>query len=150
MGKKKVILKNDSSALDNQEKIESKVRNKQAVGKITRSQEGIIHVSCSYNNTLASLTDKNGNVIYWTSAGHLGFNGTRKGTPFAALKVGSTIADAALKKGIAKVHIKISGIGSGRDSAIRSISAKPVEIMSIENTTSVPHNGCRPKKSRRV
>ena len=150
MGKKRVIAKNDSSALDSQEKTESKVRNKQTIGKITRSQEGIVHISCSYNNTLASLSDKNGNVIYWTSAGHLGFNGTRKGTPFAALKVGGTMADAALKRGIAKIHIKVSGIGSGRDSAIRAISAKPIEIVSIENTTSVPHNGCRPKKPRRV
>lgn len=150
MGKKRVIAKNDSAALDSQEKTESKIRNKQAIGAMTRSEEGVICIACSYNNTIVSLTDKKGNVIYWTSAGHLGFGGTRKGTPFAALKVGETVVDAALKKGITKLHIRVKGIGSGRDSAIRSISSKPVEILSIEDVTSVPHNGCSPKKPRRV
>jgi len=150
MGKKRVIAKNDESAIDAQEKVESKVRGKQAAGAMTRSEEGMIFISCSYNNTIASLCDRKGNVLYWTSAGHLGFGGTRKGTPFAALKVGETLVDAALKRGLVRLHIKVRGVGSGRDSAIRAISSKPVEIISIEDTTSAPHNGCKSKKPRRV
>lgn len=149
MGKKRVIAKSEESAIEDQEKVEAKVR-KQGAGLLSRSDEGVVYISCSYNNTLASLTDRKGNVLFWTSAGNLGFGGTRKGTPFAASKVGDTIVEAAKKRGINRLTIKVRGIGSGRDSAIRAISSKSIEVVGLEDLTSVPHNGCSPKKPRRV
>ncbi len=149
MGKKRVIAKSDEAAISEQEKVEGKVR-RQLVGSNLRSDEGVVYIFCSYNNTIATLADLKGNALFWTSAGNLGFGGTRKGTPFAASKVGETIIEAAKKRGIGKITVKIRGIGSGRDSAIRSITSRDLEIIGIEDVTSVPHNGCRAKKPRRV
>ncbi|HNY97658.1 MAG TPA: 30S ribosomal protein S11 [Candidatus Pacearchaeota archaeon] len=149
MGKKRVIAKNEEAAINEQEKVEKKIRGNISNAS-SRNDEGIVYIFCSYNNTIATLTDARGNALYWTSAGNLGFGGTRKGTPFAATKVGDTIVEAAKKRGITRLSIKLRGIGSGRDSAIRAITSKDLDIVSIEDVTSVPHNGCRSKKPRRV
>lgn len=115
-----------------------------------RIKDAIVYISCSYNNTIVSLTDMKGNVLHWATAGNIGFKGTRKGTPFAATKVAETIASLAEKKGIEKITIRLRGIGTGRDSAVRALTSKGFEVVAIEDLTSVPHNGCRAKKPRRV
>ena len=118
--------------------------------KKRRLMEAKVHIHASYNNTIVTITEMNGNVVAWASAGGCGFKGTRKATPYAA----SVAADNAMNKakalGVEKVHITTKGIGSGRDQAIRAINASGVSIESISDTTAVPHNGCRPRKARRV
>jgi small subunit ribosomal protein S11 len=147
MGKKKVITQTGGSS-SSKEKIESKIR--KGMEKGTRIKDAIVYISCSYNNTIVSLTDMKGNVLHWATAGNIGFKGTRKGTPFAATKVAETIATLAEKKEIEKITIRIRGIGTGRDSAVRALSGRNFDIVAIEDLTSVPHNGCKPKKPRRV
>ncbi|KPJ73036.1 30S ribosomal protein S11 [Parcubacteria bacterium DG_74_1] len=115
-----------------------------------RVKEGRIYISSSYNNTIITLTDLRGNVLYWTTAGNIGFRGTKKATPFAASKVAENIVQAARKLGIEKVTVLIKGIGSGRESALRSLAARGLEIVAIKDITPIPHNGCRPPKVRRV
>ncbi len=146
MGKKKVITQTGGSS--SKEKIESKIR--KGMEKNIKIKEAIIYVSCSYNNTIISLTDMKGNVLHWATAGNIGFKGTRKGTPFAATKVAETIASLAEKKGIEKITIRLRGIGTGRDSAVRALAGKAFDITAIQDLTSVPHNGCKAKKPRRV
>jgi len=153
MGKKRVIKKTAKELLEEREAIESKTKK----GLLSRTnlatkkiREGIINIFSSYNNTLISLNDLKGNVIAWSSAGSIGFKGTKKGTPFAASKVAEVISQIASKKGLQKVSIKVKGIGSGRDSAIRTLVSKGLDIESIEDVTPIPHNGCRPPKPRRV
>jgi small subunit ribosomal protein S11 len=97
-----------------------------------------------------TLTDTQGNVLIWVSAGSIGFKGTRKATPFAASKVAEALSQAAQKLGIVKVQILIKGIGSGRESAIRSLASRGLEVKSVKDVTPIPHNGCRPPKVRRV
>jgi len=115
-----------------------------------RVREGCIYIFSSYNNTIITLTDLMGNVLHWASSGQIGFKGTKKATPFAASKVAETLALAAKKIGIEKAAVFIKGIGSGRESALRSIAARGIDIVSIKDITPIPHNGCRPKKARRV
>jgi small subunit ribosomal protein S11 len=131
------------------EKIEAKVSKDVKVAP-KRVKEGRIYISSTYNNTIITLSDLQGNVLGWTSAGAIGFKGTKKATPFAASKVAETIAQIAQKLGIEKVEISVKGIGSGRESAVRSLAAKGMEIISIKDATPVPHNGCRPPKVRRI
>jgi small subunit ribosomal protein S11 len=111
---------------------------------------GIVHIHASFNNTLVTITDLEGNAVTWSSAGTLGFKGSRKGTPFAAQQAASTAAAAAKDHGLRSVEIRVKGPGSGRESAIRAIQAAGVEIKSIKDVTPIPHNGCRPPKRRRV
>lgn len=149
MGKKRIVAKTEKEVLQEQEKIEAKLR-KEIKGPPKRIREGKLYISSSYNNTLITLTDMKGNVLYWSSAGSIGFKGTKKGTPFAASKVAEAMFLAAKKLGIERVAIFVKGIGSGRESAIRSIAARGLDIFSITDVTPVPHNGCRPPKVRRV
>ena len=130
--------------------MEARARKEVKVEAPQKTKEGRIHISSSYNNTIITLTDLEGNVLYWTSAGNIGFKGTKKATPFAASKVAEVMAQAAKKLGIEKVAVLIKGIGSGRESALRSLAARGLEITSIKDLTPVPHNGCRPPKVRRV
>ncbi len=119
--------------------------------KIRRSIEGpILAVQATYNNTMASVTDKRGNVVVWTSAGALGFRGAKKGTPFAAAKVGETLGDKAAELGIKEVDVIVSGVGSGRESVIRGFISKSIGLLTIKDMTPVPHNGPKAKKPRRV
>ncbi len=111
---------------------------------------GIAHVHASFNNTLVTISDLEGNVVSWSSAGTLGFKGSRKGTPFAAQQAATAAATAAKDAGLRSVEIRVKGPGSGRESAIRAIQAAGVEIKSIRDVTPIPHNGCRPPKRRRV
>jgi small subunit ribosomal protein S11 len=111
---------------------------------------GIAHVHASFNNTHVTITDLEGNVVTWSSAGTLGFKGSRKGTPFAAQQAASTAATAAKDSGLRSLDIRVKGPGSGRESAIRALQSVGVEIKSIKDVTPIPHNGCRPPKRRRV
>jgi small subunit ribosomal protein S11 len=111
---------------------------------------GIAHVHASFNNTIVTITDLEGNVVSWSSAGTLGFKGSRKGTPFAAQQAATTAATSAREHGLRSSDIRVKGPGSGRESAIRALQAAGVEIKSIRDVTPIPHNGCRPPKRRRV
>ncbi|OGZ17411.1 MAG: 30S ribosomal protein S11 [Candidatus Nealsonbacteria bacterium RBG_13_36_15] len=115
-----------------------------------RVTEGKVYISVSYNNTLITLTDPDGNVLTWSSAGNIGFKNTKKATPFAASKVAEDISQKAKKLGIDKIEVLVKGVGSGRESAIRSLATHGLEIESIKDITPIPHNGCRPPKIRRV
>ena len=142
MGKKRVIQKTGGS----NEGV-SKTREVSAAKKI---REGKIYVYSSYNNTIMSLTDLQGNVLSNVSAGAIGFKGARKATPFAASKVADTLSVNAKNRGIEKITVYIKGIGSGRESALRALGTKEFEIISIKDVTPVPHNGPRGRKPRRV
>jgi small subunit ribosomal protein S11 len=111
---------------------------------------GIAHVHASFNNTIVTITDLEGNVVSWSSAGTLGFKGSRKGTPFAAQQAATAAASSAREHGLRSIDIRVKGPGSGRESAIRALQAAGVEIKSIKDVTPIPHNGCRPPKRRRV
>ena len=111
---------------------------------------GIAHVKATYNNTIVTLTDIYGNVISWASAGRAGYKGSRKNTPFAAQLAGEMAAKEAIELGLARVEVRVKGPGGGRESAIRSLQAAGLEIVSIKDVTPIPHNGCRPPKRRRV
>lgn len=113
-------------------------------------KEGKLYISSSYNNTIFTLTDLKGNVICWTSAGHVGFSGTKKGTPYAASKAAELMVDAIKKIGIEQLHVLVKGIGAGRESALRTLAAHDLNILTIKDITPIPHNGCRPPKVRRV
>ncbi len=110
----------------------------------------IAHIQCTFNNTIITITDKQGNVVCWASAGKAGFKGTKKGTPYAAQQAGEIVGKEAYAMGVRKVEIKIKGPGSGREAAIRALQNAGLGILSIQDVTPVPHNGCRPPKKRRV
>ncbi len=148
MGKKRIIQKTDKELLKERENIESGV--KQSSVKRVKVDRAKIYIFSSYNNSIITLCDEKGGVLTWSTAGKVGFKGTKKATPYAASKVAENIAFFAEKQGIKKADIFVKGIGSGRESAIRSLAAKGLEILSIKDITPVPHNGCRPKKPRRV
>ena len=111
---------------------------------------GAAHIKSTFNNTIVSITDPNGNVISWASAGHVGFKGSRKSTPFAAQVAAERAGRAAQECGVKNIEVRISGPGPGRESAVRSLNAIGLKIGSIADVTPVPHNGCRPPKRRRV
>jgi len=111
--------------------------------------EGVAHVHASFNNTIVSVTDQEGNVIAWESAGALGFKGSRKSTPYAAQMTAESVANKAMDQGVRRVDIEVKGHGSGRDMAARTFQAMGIEVLSIKDVTGQPHNGCRPPKRRR-
>jgi len=111
---------------------------------------GIAHIKATFNNTIVSITDVYGNVISWSSAGRVGFKGSRKSTPYAAQMAAETAAREAMERGLQKVEIRVKGPGSGREAAIRSLQAVGLQITAIKDVTPIPHNGCRPPKKRRV
>ncbi len=115
-----------------------------------RVQTGIAHIQASFNNTLVTITDMNGNVIVWSSAGSLGFKGSRKSTPFAAQRAAEVVAKKATDQGMKQVDVYVKGPGSGRESAIRAMQAGGLKVNLIKDVTPIPHNGCRPPKKRRV
>ncbi len=112
--------------------------------------KGIAHVRATFNNTMITITDLNGETLCWQSAGTVGFKGTRKSTPFAAQRAGESAAGAARKYGISEVEVRVKGPGSGRESAISGLQSGGLRIVSIEDVTPLPHNGCRPARKRRV
>ena len=111
---------------------------------------GVAHIQASFNNTIVTIADSEGNVLSWKSSGSLGFRGSRKGTPFAAQQAAITAANLAREHGLRSVEVRVSGPGSGRESAIRALAAAGIEVRQIRDVTPIPHNGCRPPKRRRV
>ncbi len=112
--------------------------------------KAIAHVKATFNNTMITVTDVNGETLCWASAGTVGFKGTRKSSPFAAQRAGETVAHEARRHGVTELEIKVRGPGSGRESAISALQQAGLRIQSIEDVTPIPHNGCRPAKRRRV
>ena len=113
-------------------------------------QFGQVHIRATFNNTIVTITDMDGNAISWASAGELGFKGSRKSTPFAAQSASETAAKAAIEHGLKSVEVYVRGPGSGREAAIRALQAAGLEVTMIKDVTPIPHNGCRPPKRRRV
>ena len=111
---------------------------------------GVVHIKSSFNNTIISISDQQGNVLAWSSAGNVGFRGSRKSTPFAAQTAAEQVARRAMEHGVRKVDVQVKGPGSGRETAIRSLQNMGIEVTGIKDVTPVPHNGCRPPKRRRV
>jgi small subunit ribosomal protein S11 len=111
---------------------------------------GVAHIKSSFNNTIITITDLEGNVLSWASAGNVGFKGSRKSTPFAAQMAAEKAARGAMEHGVRKVDVHVKGPGSGRETAIRSLQSTGIEVTGIKDVTPVPHNGCRPPKRRRV
>ena len=111
---------------------------------------GVVHVHSSFNNTMITITDVQGNTISWASAGKLGFKGSRKSTPYAAQVAADQAGRAAMEHGMRTVEVEVSGPGSGRESALRALQAAGFTVTSIRDVTPIPHNGCRPRKRRRV
>jgi small subunit ribosomal protein S11 len=144
MGKKRIIKKSGST-LD--QGLKSRALSKVSKKKIV---SGKLYVEATYNNTKVSLTDNLGNVVIWSSSGALGFKGAKKGTPFAAAKVGELVGEKAKMIGVKDVDVIITGVGSGRESAVRSFIVHGIEVNSIEDRTPVAHNGPKPKNPRRI
>jgi small subunit ribosomal protein S11 len=112
--------------------------------------EGVAHVQATFNNTTVTITDSRGNAIAWGSSGKAGFKGSKKSTPFAATVASEQCAKEALSAGVRRVHVRVQGPGSGRESAIQALAAAGLQVKSIKDVTPIPHNGCRPPKRRRV
>jgi len=112
--------------------------------------EGNVYIQATFNNTIVTISDQNGNTLSWASAGGLGFRGAKKSTPFAAQTTAETAANKALDYGLREVNVFVKGPGVGRESAIRSLGALGLKVKSIKDVTPIPHNGCRPRKARRV
>ena len=124
-----------------------------ALGKKTKrvvDAEGVAHVNATFNNTLITITDAHGNAVSWGTAGKAGFKGSKKSTPFAATVAGEQCAREAMSAGVRRVHVRVQGPGSGRESAIQALAAAGLQVKSIKDVTPIPHNGCRPPKKRRV
>ena len=128
-------------------KVTKKVTKKRVKKNVERGQA---HIQSSFNNTIVTLTDAEGNALSWASAGGLGFRGSRKSTPFAAQTAAETAAKAAMIHGLKSVEVFVKGPGSGREAAIRALQAAGLEVNMIKDVTPIPHNGCRPRKRRRV
>ncbi|MDB6079853.1 MAG: ribosomal protein [Akkermansiaceae bacterium] len=111
---------------------------------------GIVHVTATFNNTIVSVTDSNGNALGWSSAGKMGFKGSRKSTAYAAQVVSQDACRQAMGHGLKEAEVRVKGPGSGRESAVRAVQALGIELLAIKDVTPIPHNGCRPKKARRV
>lgn len=121
------------------------------VKKIRRNvARGVVYIKATFNNTLVAITDTGGDMLSASSGGAIGFKGSRKSTPFAAQRAARTAADKAKKMGLHEVEVRVNGPGSGRESAITALQAAGLKILSIEDVTPIPHNGCRPRKKRRV
>lgn len=113
-------------------------------------EKGAVHIRSSFNNTMVTITDLNGNAISWASSGGMGFRGSRKSTPFAAQTAAETAAKAAMEHGLKTVEVYVKGPGNGREAAIRALQSAGLEVLMIKDVTPIPHNGCRPPKRRRV
>ena len=146
MGKKRIIKKGEGAGGIEQE-LKTRSTEKILKKKLT---DAVLYVQSTFNNTLMNLKDQDGNTVIWLSSGSLGFKGAKKGTPFAASKVAEFLADKARMAGINSINVIIKGVGAGRESAIRALAAKGIEINNICDRTPTPHNGPKPPKPRRV
>ncbi len=146
MGKKRIIAKG-AEAGEGELKTAAKPG---AAESGRRAIAGIAFIQATYNNTIITVSDARGNVLAWSSAGSVGFSGTKKATPYAAARVAEIAADKAKRAGIAAVAVRVSGVGAGRDSAVRALANHGLNLVSIKDVTPLPHNGPRPPKVRRV
>ena len=144
MGKKRIIRKSGGTV---DQGLKSRSLSRGLKKKLDKAK---VFVEATFNNTKVVLADMSGNTLAWSSSGSLGFSGAKKGTPFAAAKVGELLADKAIQAGIKEVEVVIRGVGSGRESALRSFAAKGINVTRITDDTPIPHNGPRPPKPRRV
>ena len=144
MGKKRIIRKSGGTV---DQGLKSRSLARMAKRDIVA---GTLHIHATYNNTKVLLSDKSGNTVAWSSSGALGFSGAKKGTPFAAAKVGELVGDKAALIGVKEVDVVIRGVGAGRESALRAFAGKGIEVTKIADDTPVPHNGPRPPKARRI
>lgn len=143
MGKKRIVKTEEAGGTDNKSPVSPTVSKKKV-------ESGILNVQSTYNNTKIVLADLKGNVLAMASSGSTGFKGAKKGTPFAAAKVGEIVGAKAFTMGMKDVHVVVKGVGSGRESGIRGFMSKGINLLSIKDATGVPHNGPKPKKPRRV
>lgn len=151
MGKKRIIKKGEVAEEETNEQPAAHAAEPTAKPDTARRGiKGIAHIQATYNNTSVSLTDEKGNMLVWSSAGAMGFKGAKKATPFAASRVAETVVEKAKKIGFDEVIVLVKGVGSGRESAIRSLANHGLNITLIKDITPMPHNGPRPKKVRRV
>ena len=127
-----------------------KVRRRTKKKKKLMIDKGVAHIKSTFNNTIVTISDPDGNVIAWASGGTVGFDGTKKGTPYAAQLAADKVAKEVLKMGLKRVDVEVKGAGPGREAAIRALQAAGLEVLQIKDVTPIPHNGCRPKKKRRV
>lgn len=124
---------------------------KKSIKKSKRQvQKGQAHVQCTYNNTIVTISDLNGGVLGWSSSGHLGFKGAKKSTPYAATQVVTELAEKVKKYGVQELEVFVKGVGSGREASIRALSNNGFNLVSIKDITPMPHNGCRPRRPRRI
>jgi small subunit ribosomal protein S11 len=144
MGKKRIVKKTGGEFDGN-----LKTLSLSRVGK-RKADSGILYIQSTYNNTMVTLTDKKGDTLCWSSSGSLGFKGAKKGTPFAAAKVGEIVGEKAQLMGVKEVEVVVCGVGAGRESSIRGFMSRGVALSSIKDVTPIPHNGPRPPKPRRV
>ncbi len=144
MGKKRIIRKSGGT-------VDQGLRSR-SLARVAKKNivVGTLHIHATYNNTKVLLSDKSGNTVAWSSSGSLGFSGAKKGTPFAAAKVGELVGDKAAIIGIKEVDVIIRGVGAGRESALRGFAGKGIDITRIADDTPIPHNGPRPRKARRI
>ncbi len=145
MGKKRIVKTDEKTDAANKGAVETTKKSSKK-----RVEAGTLYVQSTYNNTMVMFTDKSGNALFASSAGALGFKGAKKGTPFAAAKVGETLGEKAAELGVKEINVVVKGVGSGRESAIRGFISKGINITNIKDETPVPHNGPKPKKPRRV
>jgi len=156
MGKKRIIKQTQDELLKETEKQETTERKAQAKkpkgkkGKIGRLERAKVFIQSTYNNTLITITDMDGKVVVWSSSGSVGFKGPKKATPFAASRIVESLVEKLAGTGLREIFVFVRGVGSGRDAAIRALVNQGLEISSIKDVTPVPHNGCRPRKPRRV
>ena len=151
MGKKRVIKQTEEEMAKESESLSAKrTEAEREVRQPTNVRRGIAHILATYNNTMITVTDERGNVLGWSSAGTLGFKGSKKATPFAAARVAETVTEKVRKIGLEEAIVLVKGVGSGRESAIRAIANRGLNISLIKDVTPLPHNGPRPRKERRV
>jgi len=149
MGKKRVIKQTTEEVLKEKESRETSLKGKKEI-KGKKLLRGKAFIKSTYNNTLITITDIDGNVLAWESAGSAGFKGPKKATPFAASKTVELLVKKLAKTGLRELLVFIKGVGSGREAAVRALAGEGIDILSIKDITPIPHNGCRPRKPRRV
>jgi len=150
MGKKHVATQKEEELLKATNKLSTTKEKEIKVPFAHKFKKAKVYILSSYNNTIITLNDEKGNMFFWKSAGSLGFSGTKKGTPYAGAKVAEIVSDIIKAAGIEEIEVLIKGIGSSRESSLRTLIARGLNIVSIKDVTPIPHNGCKPPKLRRV
>ncbi|MBI4128765.1 MAG: 30S ribosomal protein S11 [Parcubacteria group bacterium] len=150
MGKKRIIKKSAEEMIREREELESTIQRSATKGTEKKATRGEAHIMATYNNVMITMTDERGNVLAWASSGSLGFRGAKKSTPFASTRVAEAVAEKVKRSGLGEISVFVQGIGAGRDAAIRALANQGFAISVIKDMTPMPHNGCRPRKVRRV